>query len=220
MTHLGRCPTAIWDLIRAKIIKLGLVSMMAVVGSGLIPRVTLAQQSNLSAKASTELPVVDSTALGTQMNVPWSQPVKIVDPFEGDSVGIFDRHYFYRNFLNNYNTRFEVVSLWQPDSIRLLLTYGERDCFLRNYSFSLSTPITRCVTATNPQNVNELFIKVGEQVFRLSGKNSTFKVSDELATALKNAPAENVGIRLVAEGGAEVDSVIGEKTVEAWKTIY
>jgi hypothetical protein len=220
MTHLRRYSKAVWELTKVKIVKLGLVSIMTVVGSAIIAGEALAQQNNLSAKASTELPVVDSATLSTQMNVPWSQPVKIVDPFEGSFVGIFDRHYFYRNFLNNYNTRFEVVSLWQPNSIRLLLTYGDRDCFLKNYSFSLSTPITRCVTASNPQNVNELSLKIGEQVFRLRGKNNTFEVNQELATALKNSPSENVSIRLVAEGGAEVDSVIGEKTVEAWKTIY
>lgn len=57
-------------------------------------------------------------------------------------------------------------------------------------------------------------------MFRLEGQNSTFAVSDELAAALKNSPAGNVSIRLVAESGEAVDSEIGSGTVKAWKAIY
>lgn len=51
----------------------------------------------------------------------------IVDPFEGEGVGIFDKNYFYKRLLNT-NTRVEVISLWRRDSIRLLLAYSDRNC--------------------------------------------------------------------------------------------
>ena len=71
-----------------------------------------------------------------------------------------------------------------------------------------------------PLKVTSLFLKIGEQVFRLEGQNSTFAVSNDLAGALKKSPAGNVSIRLVAETGEAVDSEIGKGTVNAWKAIY
>lgn len=59
-----------------------------------------------------DLPVVKSAALGASLNVPWSQPVKVIDPFEGDYLAVFDRNYFYRRLLND-RTRTEVVSQWK-----------------------------------------------------------------------------------------------------------
>jgi hypothetical protein len=61
---------------------------------------------------------------------------------------------------------------------------------------------------------------VGDRVFRVSGQNSTFSVSDELANALQNAPAGNVRIRLTTDSGGTIDSEIGKETVKAWRTVY
>jgi hypothetical protein len=68
---------------------------------------------------SKELPIVRSAALDPGIDVPWSQPVKIIDPFEGEYVGIFDKNFFYRRILNT-NARVQVVSLWRNDSVRFL----------------------------------------------------------------------------------------------------
>lgn len=103
------------------IVGLGLAFVATV--TSLIPsKSVLAQDNNLIA-ISQKLPIVRSAALGTNIDVPWSQPVKIVDPFEGEGVGIFDKNYFYKRLLNT-NTRVQVISLWQRESIRLLLAYS------------------------------------------------------------------------------------------------
>ncbi|KAF3888351.1 MULTISPECIES: hypothetical protein [Nostocales] len=184
------------------------------------PKLVAAKEDNRLAKASTELPIVKSAALGIDMNVPWSKTVLIKDPFEGNYVGIFDRHSFYKTFLN-VNSKFEVISLWRKNSVRILLSYRERDCF-SGYGLYPYTKIsgTGCLGAKNTIKITNLYIKLGEKVFRLEGNNSTFDVSSELATALKNSPAENVDIRLVAESGEAVDSEIGKRTVEGWKNIF
>jgi hypothetical protein len=184
------------------------------------PKLVAAKEDNRLAKASIELPIVKSAALGIDMNVPWSKPVKIEDPFEGSSVGIFDRHSFYKNFLN-IRSRFETISLWRQNSIRLLLSYRQRDCF-SGYGLLPYTKIsgTGCLGARNTIKVTNLYIKLGEKVFRLEGNNNTFALTPELATALKNSPTENLDIRLVAESGEAIDSEIGKKTVEAWKNVF
>lgn len=194
------------------------------------------------AQAAQEVPVVSSAALGRNMDVPWSRPVRINDTFEGSYLGVFDRNYFYRRFLNN-NVRFEVLSLWSPNSVRFLLASRERNCaysrrFTYNHLFTrrivayrgkkylytgfpyTSFPISRCAIASNTQNAVRLSIKIGEQVYQIDGKNSIFTLNPTVAKALKAAPIENVSIRLVTESGETIDSEIGKGTVESWREIY
>ncbi|NJN87560.1 MAG: hypothetical protein HC881_16160 [Leptolyngbyaceae cyanobacterium SL_7_1] len=77
------------------------------------------------AGAATELQVVDSAALGTSRRLPWSEPVQVNDPFEGNFIGGFDRNYFYDRLLNT-STRIEVQSLWTPETVRFLLITRDR----------------------------------------------------------------------------------------------
>jgi hypothetical protein len=170
------------------------------------------------AKSSEDFPVVESTNLDTDLDVPWSQPVRIQDSFEGESLGIFDRHYFYSRVLNN-QARIEVISLWSPNSIRFLLAYSDRNCgFEPNfYAHDIESD---CLTSNAALKITDVYLKIGEEVFRLEGKNSRFRVNNKLANALKNSPSENINIRLIVENGETVDSEIGQKTVEAWKIIY
>lgn len=208
---------SICSLTRQKIVGYGLATIALTIT--ILPlKAVIAQDYNLIAKVSKELPVVRSTALGTNIDVPWSQPVKIVDPFEGEDVGIFDKNYFYRRLLNT-NTRVQVISLWRRDSIRLLLAYSDRDC-LSGHSFYPVLSGRDCSASNAALEVNNLLLKIGDRVFRLSGQNSRFQVSDELALALKNSPTGNVSIRLVTESGETVDSEIGKGTVQSWKAIY
>lgn len=195
-----------------------LASVALTVTSFFASQPSIAQDINLVAKASKELPVVRSTALGTNIDVPWSQPVRIVDPFEGEGVGIFDKNYFYKRLLNT-NARVQVISLWRPDSIRLLLAYSDRDC-LSGHAFYPSLIGRECLVSNAALEVANLSIKIGDRVFRLEGQNNKFQVSDDLATALKNSPGGDVKIRLVTESGAAIDSEIGKGTVKAWKAIY
>jgi hypothetical protein len=209
---------SICSLTRQKIVGYGLASIALTITSFLPLKAVIAQDNNLIAKVSKEIPVVRSTALGTNIDVPWSQPVKIVDPFEGEDVGIFDKNYFYKRLLNT-NTRVQVISLWRRDSIRLLLAYSDRDC-LSGHSFYPILSGRDCLASNAALEVNNLLLKIGDRVFRLSGQNSRFQVSDELAKALKNSPTGNVSIRLVTESGETVDSEIGKGTVQGWKAIY
>jgi hypothetical protein len=151
------------------------------------------------------------------MNVPWSKSVRVIDPFEGDFLGVFDRHnlggYLYRQGSK------QVITLWTRSSIRVLVTVnsGFAGSF---YNAGLYYPRPDYLKFVNTKKVVKLLVKVKEQVFQLEGANNLFTVSDELATALKNAPEKNLDIRLVLEGGETVDSEIGKGTVKAWGTIY
>ncbi len=208
----------IWSLTRLAILGLGLVSLnLATIGI-IHSQPVIAQSRDRLAKTSGEIPVVKSAALGANMDVPWSKLVKIEDPFEGNYLGIFDRNYFWSNFVNN-NARVEVISLWSRNSIRVLLAYSSRNCAYRSYYHTLLAA-PECLISHNTLKIDNLYIKIGEQVFRLAGNNGTFKVSDELANALKNSPAKNVTIRLLSESGEAVDSQIGKRTVEGWKSVY
>jgi hypothetical protein len=170
------------------------------------------------AKSSEELPLVESANLDTNLNVPWSQLVRIQDPFEGEFVGIFDRHYFYNRILDT-EARIEVISLWSPDTIRFLLAYSDRNCDFNSsiYDYGLHT---NCLTSNAALKITDVYLKIGEEVFRLKSKNSRFKVNGKLANALKNSPSGNVNIRLVVENGETIDSAIGEETVKQWEKIY
>ncbi|WP_445633981.1 hypothetical protein NSTC745_05726 [Nostoc sp. DSM 114161] len=170
------------------------------------------------AQASTNLPLIKSAGLSPDMNVPWSKPVRILDPFEGEFFGVFDR-----NYLGGYlyrNGSKQVISLWTPSSVRLLVTvnYGQAESSFYTAGYLYPRPdYLRFVTT---QKVDKLLVKVREKVFQLDGSTGTFVVNQELATALKNAPDENLDIRLVLEGGQTVDSEIGKGTVKAWRSIY
>ena len=166
--------------------------------------------------ADTDLAVVDSAALGTNRNLPWSEPVQIDDPFEGSFIGVFDRHAFFDRFLNT-NARIEVQSLWSQEFIRVLSVVRDRDCL--NQSVGTITDRS-CTEFNTSRNITELFIKIEDEVFQVAGQGSTFPVSNELAAALQNAPEMNIDIRLVTESGETIDSEIGQGTVEAWKTVY
>ena len=203
-----------------KLQKLGLVILAIAFGMSLlpIPFVRAIEEDSKLAKSSEDLPLVESANLDTDLDVPFSQPVKIQDPFEGEFIGIFDRHFFFSRLLNT-SGRVEVVSLWSPDTIRFLLAYRNRDC---NFSSGFSSTILsrNCLALNTALKITDVYLKIGEVVFRLEGKNSRFEVDDSLATALRNSPAGKIDIRLVTASGESVDSEIGEETVKAWKAVY
>ena len=172
----------------------------------------------VSANASTELPIVDSAALGTRPRPPWSEPVQINDPFEGDFIGVFDRNFFFGR-ISDTRARIEVQSLWSREEIRVLLTTRDRECLGRSFRHRGASSFA-CSEFNNARNLIELFIRINGEVFQVEGQNNVFPVSNELAQALQNAPEGNVSIRLVGENGETIDSEIGEDTVEAWKTVY
>lgn len=104
-----------------------------------------------------DYPLVESAKLDTDLDVPWSEPVRIQDPFEGEFVGVFDRHFFYSRVLNT-SARLEVVSLWSPDKVRFLLAYRDRDC---NYSshFHHQTISRDCLASNAALKITDVYLK-------------------------------------------------------------
>lgn len=189
------------------------------------------QEVSRLATASTDFPIVKSVGLKPDMHVPWSKPVKVTDPFEGDFLAVFDRNYL-GGYLYLEGAK-QVISLWTRKNVRVLLTensgeYGSsyspgflypRSHYL-GYNAGFLEPRPDYLEFVTTRKVVKLLLRIGEQVFQLEGSNGTFVVNERVATALKNAPQKNLDIRLVLEGGETVDSQIGEDTVKAWQTIY
>jgi hypothetical protein len=169
----------------------------------------------VAAQSAEKLPIVKSAGLNPYVSVPWSKPVQVEDPFEGSFVAVFDR-----NDLQNYPYRSrKVISLWSRDSVRVLLAGDLQRCGVV-HSASLRYLEPDCVKVNTASPVRQLLIKVGDRVLELSGENGRFTVGNEVATALRNAPVQNIPVRLVLEGGESVDSEIGKGTVEVWRSIY
>jgi hypothetical protein len=99
-----------------------------------------------------------------------------------------------------------IISIWSQQKIRVFYYYREH---------------TDGKIIMTIHEAEALGIKVGERVFKLTGEDGNFVVTDELATALRNAPPGGVKIRItLEESGGDMDSDIGEDTVKAWKTVY
>ncbi|MGG6266578.1 hypothetical protein ACQ4M3_24725 [Leptolyngbya sp. AN03gr2] len=185
-----------------------------------------------------DLPIVRSSILQPDLRVPWSQPVRVIDPFEGESLAVFDQNYFSRSFRNT-NAQVKIVSLWKPESVRVLLAYSGRNCTIARSTFPLRRrlyasklgyypfgyfhndfPDSVCVVNNGTQKITGLSVRVGDRVFSLNNKEGQFPITSDLAAALKNAPEQNVQLRATADNGEVVDSAIGIETVRAWRRIY
>ncbi|MEM8779765.1 MAG: hypothetical protein AAGF26_13000 [Cyanobacteria bacterium P01_G01_bin.49] len=176
------------------------------------------EPDNKLAVSSTDYPIVESANLDTNLDVPWSEPVLVQDPFEGEFVGIFDRHFFSSRVLDT-SASIEVVSLWSPETIRFLLAFRDRDCNFGS-TFHHQTLSRDCLVSNAALKITDVYLKLGGEVFRIQSNNSRFEVDEELATALRRSPTGNVDIRLIIENGETVDSEIGKKTVQSWQEIY
>lgn len=95
----------------------------------------------------------------------------------------------------------------------------DRDCLSQPSHYGISSDLG-CSEINSARNIIELFIRINDEVFQVSGQNSVFPISDELSQALQTAPEGNVSIRLVTENGETIDSEIGQETVEAWEAVY
>lgn len=199
-------------LIRVTIWGLGLALVTPEISTAITSQeiITIAQATN-------NLPVVKSAGLSPDMNVPWSKPVKIIDPFEGELLGVFDRNSLGGSYRDGSK---QVISLWTPQSIRVLTTINSYQATSSFYTVGRRYFRPDYVQFSTSKKVDRLLLKVRQQVFQLEGVNNQFSVTGELATALKKAPEENLDIRLILEGGQSIDSEIGKQTVKAWRSIY
>lgn len=142
--------------------------------------------------------------------VPYSEPVLVRDPFDGDYLAVIDK-----NFLGNLRVsgRQEgIVTNWSENYIRV-------------FAYSIQKPCSGidlfCPPSTTVKETSGLEIKIGDEVFRLEGNDGNFPVSAELAEALRNAPPGPAITRVTFEdSGAQTMNEIGAGTTEAWHTVY
>jgi hypothetical protein len=193
------------------------ILLSSVVCIAITPDFSWAQSGNNEiAKASSDIPIVKSAALHPNLSVPWSKPVQVVDPFEGQFLAVFDRDYVG----GRYGGDRKVISAWSRDKVQILLNVRQERCD-GFYSWrSHSSFGSSCLGIDIPRTVKTALLKVGGQVLTLTGDNGKFVVDAATAASLKNAPEEDIILRLVVEGGESVDSKIDKRTVKAWRSIY
>lgn len=168
-------------------------------------------QSTSSSTATANYPVInggiDWRSVNAQ-NIPWSKPVMVKDPFDGNYLAVFDRNY--KDL--NVGGRASVVSEWARSFIRVFGYMAVERC----------GPFLACGANVADAQANYLEIKVGGQVFRIPGDGSgSFPVSSQLAAALASAPPGDALIRVTLNGvNQPVTSAIGSGTVNAWKVVY
>lgn len=84
--------------------------------------------------------------------------------------------------------RIEVQSLWTPEYVRLLLTAKDRDCYGHHTFFSSSY----CSEVINTKKIVQLFVKIDEQIYQISGQHNMFPVDSKLASALSSASEQEI----------------------------
>ncbi|PSB52441.1 hypothetical protein [Chamaesiphon polymorphus] len=153
-----------------------------------------------------KFPLLRTNDWRTETNLPWSQPVVMVDEFEGNYLAVFDK-----NFQDSFWTgeKSGIVSNWSRKYLRIY-SYYSRPC---DGLF--------CQRVNIINQASHVTIKVRDNVFRLEGKAGNFNLTEALAYALKTSPSGRTRIKVMFEDyGREVINDIGEGTVQAWKTVY
>jgi len=142
--------------------------------------------------------------------VPYSEPVLIRDPFDGDYLAVIDK-----NFSGNLSLggrQDGIITNWSEDYIRVFAYSIQKPCSGINLF---------CPPSTTVRETSGLEIKIGDEVFRLEGNEGNFPVSAELAEALRNSPPGPAITRVTFEGsGNQVVNDIGAGTTEAWHIVY
>ncbi|WP_348252042.1 hypothetical protein [Trichocoleus desertorum] len=152
---------------------------------------------------------VDQDWRSPKAEIPWSEPVMVRDQFDGEYLAVFDKSHSGSAFWTGRESG--VVTQWTPTKISVF-----------PYKKTSSCGFLTCNNVMDSSLVGKaLEIKLGSQVFKLDGEDSTFTVTPELAKALRSAPDEEVVIRVTLAGnGSTVKNKIGKGTVQSWKTVY
>jgi hypothetical protein len=139
--------------------------------------------------------------------IPWSTPVLVRDDFDGDYLAVFDRNYQGGGMMSEHETG--IISNWSRGSLRIYAYDKVNICSLL------------CKSVESTRETQQVSIKAGKQVFRLTGKEGNYAITEEIAAALRDAPTGETKIKIKFEGsGVDVVSNIGDKTVAAWKVVY
>jgi hypothetical protein len=137
--------------------------------------------------------------------IPLSVPVMVRDEFNGDYLAVFDRNYQGDYFWTEREAG--VMTMWSRQTIKAYF-----------YQKNKSPANEEQMTILETENLD---LKLGDRVFKLTGKNGIFSVTEDLVTALSNVPSKSAKMRIIIrDNGQNYDSDIGEKTIDAWKVVY
>lgn len=157
----------------------------------------------------TGYPIVQSEGWVFEEDLPWSELVLIRRDSQDDYVAVPDRSYETGPGADLRNPG--IASLWSRDEL-VVMGYGiDQVCFM-GFVCDTDHPVLPVSAAS---------LKVGDQVFALRGKDSTFEISDRIAWALKTAEPEQVWLRVAIAGGSNYATrPIGADTIAAFHTLY
>ena len=190
-----------------------------------------ANNSNTSATEQTETELTDSKddsefpVVNTQkwrkgkFKFPWSKVVMVEDDFEGNYVAVLDREKISNKFIG---TSSGIVSEWSNKNIKV------------NFYTYAQDGVTNLFSGKNVNVIpaQSISLKIGEEIFELTGNNGTFPITEEIISAAKNASAGEVKIKVIPTNGSGNDLLsaaynlketvfeIKEETIDAWKIVY
>lgn len=154
--------------------------------------------------------VLNNNDWRTSEDVPFSVPVIVNDPFDGNYLAVLDKNFSGTLTLGTYQEG--VITNWSENYIRV-------------YAYAIKKPCSGlsffCPPTVTVRETSSFEVKVGDEVFRLEGENGNFDVTPELAIALRNAPPGKAITRISLEGsGNQIVNDIGAGTTEAWRVVY
>ena len=190
-----------------------------------------AENSNTSATETTKTELTDSKddseirLVDTQkwrkgkFKFPWSEVVMVEDDFEGNYVAVLDREKISNKFIG---TSSGIVSEWSQKNIKV------------NFYTYAQDGVTNLFTGKNVNVIpaQSILLKIGEEIFELTGSNGTFPITEEIINAARNASAGEVKIKVIPTNGSGNDLLsaaynlketvfeIKEETIDAWKIVY
>lgn len=158
---------------------------------------------------------VTSKTWMTADNLPWSTPVLVRDPEEGDYQAVFDRSFPTGYTLNQIKAvGMGQISNWNR---RWIGVYGygtDQRCVQ-----IVVVPVCRTTHPVAP--VGEAALRIGNRIHALQGERGRFPVDESLAHALRTAYPQRVLLRFtLRHGGDTITQAIGSGTVKAWQVIY
>lgn len=177
-------------------------------------------EAQIKSETNSEIPVVDAQRWRKgKFKFPWSEPVMVEDEFEGNYLAVLDRHKLSNKFMGMSSG---IISEWSNKHIKVdFYTY-------------VKDGLTNLFTGTqiNVIPAKNISIKIGEQIFELTGDNGNFPITEEIIQAMKNTSDSAVKIKVVPvnEGG---DGMLGasyglketvfdlkQETIDTWKVVY
>jgi hypothetical protein len=131
-------------------------------------------------------------------------PVLVKDEFDGSTnIAVFSK-----SVRSDFNGT--IVINWSSKSIGVY-----------SYIPAMEDWLTGSVPVNENNQPNNMSILINGKTFDLEGKRGNFKVTKEIAYALKTVSAEEVKIKMeFANSNDPIIIAIGKGSIESWKTVY